>query len=88
VKPIRAWSGPDHPDLARSLDNLGNVLRILGELPAARDHYERALAIFASRLAPTTPTSPKPRRACRACYSSWARATTRGPRPGRRPSPI
>jgi tetratricopeptide (TPR) repeat protein len=40
-----AQLGPDHHDIAQSLDNLGLVLRELGELPAARAHLERALTI-------------------------------------------
>jgi len=37
--------GPDHPDVARSLDNLGIVLRRLGDLDAAADAHRRALTI-------------------------------------------
>ena len=37
--------GPDHPEVARTLGNLGVVLELLGELEAARAAQERALAI-------------------------------------------
>jgi hypothetical protein len=49
--------GADHPDTADSLNNLANVLADLGELPAARDHYERALATFEARLGPDHPNT-------------------------------
>jgi len=41
--------------LASNLDNLGIVLRRLGELAAARDYHQRALAIFEARLGPDHP---------------------------------
>jgi tetratricopeptide (TPR) repeat protein len=47
-----ACLGPDHLDVAQSLNDLGGVLRELGELPAARDVYRRALAIREARLGP------------------------------------
>ncbi len=37
--------GPDHPDTATSLNNLGGLLQAMGDLAAARPYYERALAI-------------------------------------------
>jgi tetratricopeptide (TPR) repeat protein len=40
-----AQLGPDHPNVARSLDHLGAVLADLGDLPAACTHHQRALAI-------------------------------------------
>lgn len=45
----------DHPDLAESLNNLGSVLKQLGDFPAAEHHYRRALTVqehvFAATLA-------------------------------------
>lgn len=38
--------GPNHPDVAITLGNLGNVLLALGDREGARDHLQRALAIF------------------------------------------
>jgi Tetratricopeptide repeat len=35
--------GPDHPDTATSLNNLGALLQELGQLEAARLYLERAL---------------------------------------------
>jgi tetratricopeptide (TPR) repeat protein len=37
--------GPDHPDTASSLNNLGGLLDSQGDLAGARPYYERALAI-------------------------------------------
>jgi Tfp pilus assembly protein PilF len=42
--------GPDHPDTAIALANLGAVLHEQGELDAARTTYERALNIRERRL--------------------------------------
>jgi hypothetical protein len=42
---LEAAHGPDHPQVAATLSNLGNVLTDLGELEAARAAQERALAI-------------------------------------------
>ncbi|MGD8795196.1 MAG: tetratricopeptide repeat protein, partial [Anaerolineae bacterium] len=38
--------GPDHPNVAIDVNNLGSVLRALGDLDGAREAYERALAIL------------------------------------------
>ena len=38
--------GPDHPDVASTLNNLGSVLRDLRQLARARSLHERALRIF------------------------------------------
>jgi tetratricopeptide (TPR) repeat protein len=38
--------GPDHPDVAISLVNLGGVLVSLGDREGARDHLQRALTIL------------------------------------------
>jgi len=48
--------GPDHPDVGIRLNNLGGVLRDLGDLPGAREQYERALAIGEAALGPDNPT--------------------------------
>ncbi len=37
--------GPDDPVVATRVNNLGSVLRILGDLPGAKAHFERALKI-------------------------------------------
>jgi Tetratricopeptide repeat len=47
--------GPESPDVAMSLNNLGLVLTDLGELPAARDAFARALTIRETRLGPNHP---------------------------------
>jgi len=47
--------GPNHPDMAGTLTNLGVVQRHLGELPAARVTLERALAIFEAAYGPNHP---------------------------------
>ena len=38
-------SGPDHPNIARDVNNLGLVLQNLGDLTGAREAFERALGI-------------------------------------------
>lgn len=47
--------GPQHPDTARSLNNLGALLQAQGELAAARPYVERALHILTTRLTPQHP---------------------------------
>jgi hypothetical protein len=55
--------GPDHPDTAWSLTNLGLLLRDLGQLEAARPYLERALAIREKVLGPDHPNTAAARRA-------------------------
>ena len=63
VKPLleRALSigekvlGPDHPDTATGLNNLGHLLQSQGDLAGARPYYERALAIREKALGPDHP---------------------------------
>jgi tetratricopeptide (TPR) repeat protein len=50
-----AQLGPQDPNTADSHQNLGVVLRNLGDIKAARTHHERALAIFEARLGPDHP---------------------------------
>jgi tetratricopeptide (TPR) repeat protein len=52
---LEARLGPTHPDVARSLNNLGNALRGLGDLPAALDAHQRAHTILKARLGPDHP---------------------------------
>ncbi len=47
--------GPDHPDTATSLNNLGYLLQAMGNLAEARPYYERALAINEKALGPDHP---------------------------------
>ncbi|HEX6385575.1 MAG TPA: tetratricopeptide repeat protein [Anaerolineae bacterium] len=47
--------GPDHPDTAQSLNNLGALLDSMGDLAGARPYYERALAITEKALGPDHP---------------------------------
>jgi tetratricopeptide (TPR) repeat protein len=47
--------GPDHPDTANSLNNLGALLDSQGDLAGARPYYERALAIREKVLGPEHP---------------------------------
>jgi tetratricopeptide (TPR) repeat protein len=47
--------GPDHPNTAVSLSNLGYLLRAQGDLAGARPYYERALAINKKELGPDHP---------------------------------
>ena len=47
--------GPDHPNVATGVNNLGSVLQDLGDLAGARAAFERALAIFEHVLGPDHP---------------------------------
>jgi Tfp pilus assembly protein PilF len=47
--------GPDHPQVAKSLGNLGVVQRLLGDLDAASATQERALAIKEAAQLPDAP---------------------------------
>jgi len=47
--------GPDHPDVAIGVNNLGNVLQGLGDLEGAKKMYERALAIGEAAYDPDHP---------------------------------
>jgi hypothetical protein len=47
--------GPEHPNVATAVNNLGGVLKALGDLPAARQAFQRALAIFEKYLPPDHP---------------------------------
>ncbi|MCB9006996.1 MAG: tetratricopeptide repeat protein [Ardenticatenaceae bacterium] len=47
--------GPEHPDVARDLNNLGQLLQAVGEYEAARPYMERALAIRKKALGPEHP---------------------------------
>jgi tetratricopeptide (TPR) repeat protein len=38
--------GPEHPNVATQLGNLGRVLQDLGDVAGARANFERALKIF------------------------------------------
>jgi tetratricopeptide (TPR) repeat protein len=52
---LEAAYGPDHPEVARTLDRLGIVHAHLEELPKARDCQERALAILEAAYGPDHP---------------------------------
>ena len=54
--------GPDHPEVALTLTNLGTVQQTLGRVPEARKSYARALNIFASRLGDEHPHTIQARR--------------------------
>ena len=42
--------GPDHPNVAIRVNNLGSVLQALGDLPGAKAAFERALKILQKLL--------------------------------------
>jgi Tfp pilus assembly protein PilF len=50
---------PDHPNTARSLHNLGYLLKAQGDLAGARPYYERALVIREKALGPDHPDTAK-----------------------------
>ncbi|MEA3397248.1 MAG: tetratricopeptide repeat protein, partial [Chloroflexota bacterium] len=47
--------GEEHPQVATAHNNLGSVLKDLGDLAGARAAYERSLAIFERFLPPEHP---------------------------------
>jgi Tfp pilus assembly protein PilF len=47
--------GPDQPDTATSLDNLGSLLQAQGDFAGARSLLERALSIREKVLGPEHP---------------------------------
>ena len=47
----------DHPNVAIRLNNLGSVLKALGELAQARSYYEGALEVFRERLGDDHPNT-------------------------------
>jgi tetratricopeptide (TPR) repeat protein len=47
--------GPDHPDLARSLNNLGNLLQLRGDRNSAIPLFSRSLALSERALGPRHP---------------------------------
>jgi tetratricopeptide (TPR) repeat protein len=47
--------GPEHPDTARSLNNLALLLQAQGDIARARPLFERALAICEKALGPKHP---------------------------------
>jgi tetratricopeptide (TPR) repeat protein len=47
--------GPEHPDTARSLSNLGLLLQAQGDLAGARPYYERTLEIMEKTRGPEHP---------------------------------
>src|SRR6266852_3329251 len=51
----QAAYGPDHPTVATVVNNLGNLLRDLGDLAGARAAYERALRIDEAAYGPDHP---------------------------------
>jgi tetratricopeptide (TPR) repeat protein len=51
--------GPDHPDTARSLDNLAELLWYQGEVAAAQYLFQRALAIQERVLGPDHPSAAR-----------------------------
>ncbi|MCG8095038.1 MAG: tetratricopeptide repeat protein, partial [Candidatus Thiodiazotropha endolucinida] len=52
---FEAAFGPDHPNVARSVNNLGLVLQDLGDLAGARAALDRALAIDETAFGPDHP---------------------------------
>ena len=48
--------GPDHPDVATRLHNLGQIMQDLGDFDGARNHIQRALDIHEKTYGPDDPT--------------------------------
>jgi len=51
-----ALLGPDHPDVALALNNVGNALEEQGKYEEALGYHERALVIYEAALGPNHPT--------------------------------
>ncbi len=47
--------GPDHPEVARGLNDLGELYRLQGKYAEAEPLHQRALAIFEKALGPDHP---------------------------------
>jgi Tfp pilus assembly protein PilF len=54
--------GPEHPNTATSLNNLGSLLQVQGDLAGARLYYERAFRVCQSGLGEVHPSTPVVRR--------------------------
>jgi len=52
-----ATYGPDHPQVAIYVNNLGSVLQALGDMEGAKKMYERALSIFTEYLGEDHPNT-------------------------------
>ena len=70
--------GPDHPDIALSLNNLGYLLQAQGDSPARGRSYERALAICEKALGPDHPDTARASTTSPLCFRP--RATSRARR--------
>jgi Tfp pilus assembly protein PilF len=49
--------GPDHPEVATDVNNLGLALQKMGDLESARENLERSLEIFRHFLGEDHPTT-------------------------------
>ena len=49
--------GPDHPNVARDVNNLGSVQQAIGDFQGAKEHYGRALEIFRNRMGENHPST-------------------------------
>ena len=63
--------GPDHPDVAWRRDELGRVLRDLGDLPAPAPSSNGPCRSARRPWAPTTPTSASGAATSAACCRIW-----------------
>lgn len=54
--------GPEHPNTATSLNNLGLLLQAQGDLAGARSCYEQAFRVFQSGLGEVHPSTQVVRR--------------------------
>ena len=64
--------GPDHPNVATDVNNLGLVLQDLGDLAGARAAFERALADRRGELRPRPPRRRHQTSTTWACCKTWA----------------
>ena len=52
LKAAEKTFGPDHPNMATSLNNLAEIYMILGEYAKAESFYKRSLAIYEKMFGP------------------------------------
>jgi tetratricopeptide (TPR) repeat protein len=57
LKNAEKASGPDNPNVARYVNNIGGVLQAQGDLQEARKCYERALKICRDKFGPDHPNT-------------------------------
>jgi eukaryotic-like serine/threonine-protein kinase len=74
VAALERAEGPEHPDVARARDALGEVLRARSDWTAARAEHARALALLEAREGGRSPLLARPLVGLAACEARLGRA--------------